>query len=133
MRFILIAYDSTKQDKQNRKICGSASHGRKGRTRTATVYPKGLKLSHAGEKTLKKNPTLINDRPKKTLDYKIPAFLFEKERQVLLFIWHFFLSFFLSFFFREGGCDCRKGKGMLNKTQDVCALSHTFFLRFRCA
>lgn len=36
MRFILIAYDSTKQDKQNRKICGSESHGRKGRTRTVT-------------------------------------------------------------------------------------------------
>ena len=31
------------------------------------------------------------------------------------------------------GCDCRKRKGMLNKTQDVCALSHTLFLRFRCA
>ena len=30
------------------------------------------------------------------------------------------------------GCDCRKGKEMLNKTQDVCALAHTFFLRFRC-
>lgn len=28
------------------------------------------------------------------------------------------------------GCDCRKGKGMLNKTQDVCALSHTFFYDF---
>ena len=26
------------------------------------------------------------------------------------------------------GCDCRKGKGMLNKTQDVCASAHTFFL-----
>ena len=49
-------------------------------------YPKGRKLSHAGEKTLKKNPTLINARPKKTLGYKIPAFLFEKELQVLRFI-----------------------------------------------
>ena len=28
------------------------------------------------------------------------------------------------------GCDCRKRKGMLNKTQDVCALSHTFFYDF---
>lgn len=41
---------------------------------------------YAGEKTLKKNPTLINARPKKTLGYKIPAFLFEKELQVLRFI-----------------------------------------------
>ena len=28
------------------------------------------------------------------------------------------------------GCDCRKGKGMLNKTQDVCASAHTFFYDF---
>ena len=28
------------------------------------------------------------------------------------------------------GCDCRKGKEMLNKTQDVCALAHTFFYDF---
>lgn len=28
------------------------------------------------------------------------------------------------------GCDCRKRKGMLNKTQDVCALSHTLFYDF---
>lgn len=52
----------------------------------ASVLSQGRMLSHAGEKTLKKNPTLINARPKKTLGYKIPAFLFEKELQVLRFI-----------------------------------------------
>lgn len=33
------------------------------------------------------------------------------------------------FYFRNR-CNCRKRKGMLNKTQDVCALSHTFFYDF---
>lgn len=42
-------------------------------------YPKGRNLSHVGEKTLKKNLALINARPKKVLNYKSPADLFELE------------------------------------------------------
>ena len=71
-------------------------------------YPKGRKLSHAGEKTLKKNPTLINARPKKTFGYKIPAFLFEKELQVLRFIWHFSL-------FSGGRVRLPKGRGKVKR------------------
>ena len=42
-------------------------------------YPKGRDLSHVGEKGLKKNLALINARPKKVLNYKSPADLFELE------------------------------------------------------
>ena len=42
-------------------------------------YPKGRNLSHVGEKTLKKNMALINAMPKKVLNYKSPADLFELE------------------------------------------------------
>ncbi len=39
-------------------------------------YPKGRNLSHVSEKTLKKNLTLINARPKKVLHYQKPVDLF---------------------------------------------------------
>ena len=42
-------------------------------------YPKGRNLSHVGEKTLKKNLALINARPRKVLNYRSPAELFELE------------------------------------------------------
>ena len=42
-------------------------------------YPKGRDLSHVGEKGLKKNLALINARPKKVLNYRSPADLFELE------------------------------------------------------
>lgn len=42
-------------------------------------YPKGRNLSHVGEKGLKKNLALINARPKKVLNYRSPADLFELE------------------------------------------------------
>ena len=42
-------------------------------------YPKGRNLSHVGEKTLKRNPALLNARPRKVLGYKTPAELFEAE------------------------------------------------------
>lgn len=42
-------------------------------------YPKGRNLSHVGEKTLKKNLALINARPRKVLNYKSAADLFDLE------------------------------------------------------
>ena len=42
-------------------------------------YPKGRNLSRVSEKTLKKNLALINARPRKVLNYKTAAELFEKE------------------------------------------------------
>lgn len=42
-------------------------------------YSKGRDLSHVGEKGLKKNLALINARPRKVLNYKSPADLFELE------------------------------------------------------
>lgn len=42
-------------------------------------YPKGRNLSHVGEKTLKRNPALLNARPRKVLGYKTPSELFEAE------------------------------------------------------
>ncbi|MBR1746724.1 MAG: IS30 family transposase [Clostridia bacterium] len=42
-------------------------------------YPKGRDLSHVGEKTLKKNLALINARPRKVLNYKSAAEMFELE------------------------------------------------------
>ena len=47
-------------------------------------YPKGRDLSHVGEKGLKKNLALINARPKKVLNYKSPADLFELELKKVL-------------------------------------------------
>ena len=89
-------------------------------------YPKGRKLSHAGEKTLKKNPTLINARPKKTFGYKIPAFLFEKELQVLRFIWHFSL-------FSGGRVRLPKGKGNVKQnTRRMCIVAYVFFTISLC-
>lgn len=44
-------------------------------------YPKGRNLSHVGEKTLKKNLALINARPRKVLNYKSAAEMFELELQ----------------------------------------------------
>jgi len=42
-------------------------------------YPKGRSLSHVGERTLKKNLSLLNSRPRKVLGYKSPADLFNLE------------------------------------------------------
>ena len=39
-------------------------------------YPKGYNLERVSEKTLKKNPALINARPKKVLHYQKPVDLF---------------------------------------------------------
>ena len=85
-------------------------------------YPKGRKLSHAGEKTLKKNPTLINARPKKTLGYKIPACL-KKNCKCCA-------SFDISLFFR-GRVRLPKGKGNVKQSiRRMWIVAYVFFYDF---
>lgn len=52
----------------------------------ASVLSQRTKTLPCGRENVKKESDLINARPKKTFGYKIPAFLFEKELQVLRFI-----------------------------------------------